>query len=386
MDQLRQVGEFLWKWRFWLCLGVVVTCAIVVQPMGTARVKAMVQQRKTFLDGALNQIQPFTFGEHPNPEWKNAITAKEGEANQRVSEIQENIFKDQEKRMVWPEFAALFNGRPFNSLLNEDQGRHLFTYFRNFDQQVKELRKAVDPITVNDDGTVTGKVWMGDAALEAPKFTEAPKSQAAWLAQEQIWIQRACLEGINKINASSPDWYSAPVREVVAIRLGEGAVDIRKSAEAGGEAKLQTLQPIPGEDIGQGGGPGGGPAATQETTGNVSARYLEVNNDYRLVPVQIILLIDQRKILDVVSGLGAIDFGLVVKEISWTVPSSRVSVPGVLEEYREVSPGVARDALDNTVQLSAYGEMILYEMPPAMKQAYEQSKQPPPPGTPPPMP
>ncbi len=68
MDQLKQVGEFIWKWRFWFALGIVVILAGVVQPVGTAKVQAMIQRRKAELDSALSQIQPYTMGDqHPIP-------------------------------------------------------------------------------------------------------------------------------------------------------------------------------------------------------------------------------------------------------------------------------------------------------------------------------
>ena len=40
MDQLKQAGEFVWKWRFWFSLGLALILSVVVQPVGTARVKA----------------------------------------------------------------------------------------------------------------------------------------------------------------------------------------------------------------------------------------------------------------------------------------------------------------------------------------------------------
>jgi hypothetical protein len=388
MDQLKQAGEFVWKWRFWFSLGLVVIFAVIVQPVGTARVKAQVQQRRQELDGALNQIRPFSMGNnHPNPQWQQKIQEKQLEADNQVGKIQEDIYLAQQKLMTWPDVVAeKFKGRPFNTPLDDDQGRFLFLYYRDFDNQVKALRLEGEPLTLNKDGiTTTGKVVIESNALERPNWTQAPDSQQAWLAQEQIWIQRAILQGIVRINQSAKSWYDAPVHQIVGIRLGSSAVDVKKLAETGGEVKLLAPQPIPSNNPAAVPPPGGaGQGGASSNTGNVTERYSEMTPESRTVPVQIALIVDQRKLPDILSGLCTIDFAFVVKEVAWNVPSSRISVPPELDGAMDIAKGEARSTINNAVQLLVNGDMVFYEMPMAMRQKWdaEQAAAAAPPGQP----
>ena len=390
MDQLKQAGEFVWKWRFWFSLGLVLILAIVVQPVGTARVKAQVTQRRQELDGALNQIRPFSMGNnHPNPQWQAKVQEKQLEADKQVGKIQEEIFLGQQKLMTWPAVVSeKYTGRPFNTPLNDDQGRYLFLYFRDFENQVKALRLEGEPLMVNRDGKVTGKVVIEpNGVLERPSWTQAPDSQQAWLAQEQIWIQRAIMKGILRINESAKSWYDAPVHQIVGIRLGPNAVDARKLTESGGDVKLLTLPPIPDANAAPAAPAGGAGTAN---TGNVADRYTEITPESRTIPVQISLIVDQRKLPDVLAGLSTIDFGFVVKEVAWSVPSQRLSLPVELEGSIENNPGIARETINNAVQLLTSGEMMIYEMPAELKAKWDADHQPaglaPTPGAPAPTP
>lgn len=388
MDQLKQAGEFVWKWRFWFSLGLVLIFAVVVQPVGTARVKAQVQQRRQELDGALNQIRPFSMGSnHPNPQWQQKIQEKQLEADSQVGKIQEDIYLAQQNLMTWPDVVAeKFKGRPFNTPLDDDQGRFLFLYYRDFDNQVKALRLEGEPLTLNKDGlTTTGKVVIETGALERPTWTQAPDSQQAWLAQEQIWIQRAILQGIVRINQSAKSWYDAPVHQIVGIRLGSSAVDVKKLAETGGESKLLAPLPIPSNNPAAVPPPGGAaPGGASSNTGNVIERYSEMTPESRTVPVQIALIVDQRRLPDILSGLCTIDFAFVVKEVAWNVPSSRISVPPELDGAMDIAKGEARATINNAVQLLVNGDMVFYEMPMAMRQKWdaEQAAAAAPPGQP----
>ncbi len=83
----------------------------------------------------------------------------------------------------WPEEVAKeFNGRPFNSALDDDKGRYLFIYQQNFADQVKELMKTVDPVTINRDGTVTGGSFSATARSNGPSSTKGPTAKPlGWL-------------------------------------------------------------------------------------------------------------------------------------------------------------------------------------------------------------
>jgi hypothetical protein len=110
-----------------------------------------------------------------------------------------------------------------------------------------------------------------------------------------------------------------------------------------------------------------------------------------MIPVQLLLIVDQRKLPDLLAGLTTIEFSFVVKEIAWSVLGQRLSVPTELESSMEIAPGIARETINNAVQLLVNAEMMIYEMPAELKQKWEAERQaaqgaatPMPPGAPPP--
>lgn len=381
MDQLRQVGEFIWKWRFWFSVGLASLLALLIQFFGVPNVQAQVQARTGQLDNTFNQISRFP-PNSPNKNWTDEATKEEQTVAQQVSTVHEQIFAEQAKRLIWPEGFAQFNDRPFNHMLIAEQGTVPFLYFRAFDKQFEDLRQIVQPISEDADGYAQGKVRLRENALDRPKWDRAPTDdRELFLAQEQLWIQRAVLEAIAKINENAKDWRDAPIREILRISIGQEGVDIRRAAEQQGDAKLNELPPttivgsmapppVPT-------GPGGG--KQDDSSGLNRVRYVEpVGGNFRTIPLGIRILGDQAKLPEILAGLGATEFLFVVKECNWSIPAAKVEVP----RYEDVTPGSTRDIVDTTLEIVIKGDVRIYEMPPAQKQAWLQAQTPGQPGAP----
>jgi hypothetical protein len=376
MEQLQQALEFVKKWRFWICIGVAVVSASLISFFGTPNVREQVAQRKNALEGAYQNVSRFAMGVHPNRTWKDEVAAKEQEASAKVAEIQKRIFAEQASKMTWPDaVASEFNPRPFNSPLDDQQGTLLFAYFRAFDKQYEDLRKIVDPVEVTDEGEVVGKVVMRESALDRPKWTSPPPSVDAWLAQEQVWIQRAVLEAVARVNASAKSWYEAPIREVLKVSVGIDGVDSKRASAGTGDLKLQELAAA--DAPAAGGAFGGAPAPSSGGAGGEGlnrARYLQITPDYREIPVLIRVLADHRKLPEILAAMAEIDFGFVISEVSWTIPASKVEVPKEIQEYSDMVAGSSRDVVENTIELTVMGDVRIYETPADLKQKYEQER------------
>lgn len=378
MEQLQQALEFVKKWRFWICVGAAAILASLISYFGTPNVREQVAQRKNALDGAYQNVSRFAMGVHPNRTWKDEVAAKEQEASAKVAEIQKRIFAEQASKMTWPDaVASEFDKRPFNSPLDDQQGTLLFAYSRAFDKQYEDLRKIVDPLEVTDDGEVVGKVVMGESALDRPKWTSPPPSVDAWLAQEQVWIQKAVLEAVARVNASAKSWYDAPIREVLKVSVGIDGVDSKRASAGTGDLKLQepAADGAPGAPAAAFGGAAPSPSSSSAGGEGLNrARYLQLTPDYREIPVLIRVLGDQRKLPEILAAMAEIDFGFVVSEVSWTIPASKVEVPREIQEYSDTVAGSSRDVVENTIELTVMGDVRIYEMPADEKQKYEQER------------
>ncbi len=162
---------------------------------------------------------------------------------------------------------------------------------------------------------------------------------------------------------------------MIAIRLGSGAVDVRKLAERGGEVALQPPPPVTGESTAPLAATTPASSSNQESNGNVANRYTEFTPEGRSLPISIALLVDQRMLPEVIAGLEQIEFGYVLLEVGWSMPSSKITPPIELEDYLNIAPGVSKEAVENTVQLVTFGEMYVRDMPPSVRQKWEQERQ-----------
>ncbi len=116
-------------------------------------------------------------------------------------------------------------------------------------------------------------------------------------------------------------------------------------------------------------------SSNQESNGNVANRYTEFTPEGRSLPISIALLVDQRMLPEVIAGLEQIEFGYVLLEVGWSMPSSKITPPIELEDYLNIAPGVSKEAVENTVQLVTFGEMYVRDMPPSVRQKWEQERQ-----------
>ena len=101
-------------------------------------------------------------------------------------------------------------------------------------------------------------------------------------------------------------------------------------------------------------------------------RYLERNEQYRIVPIYVEMLVDQKKIPDVLICLTEAEFRYTIHQVTIVVPE-KFEAPKILEDLHK--PGQARERENivfNTMQVNVWGQMRIYEMPPSMKQAYEE--------------
>jgi hypothetical protein len=384
MEQLQVVLAHLKVHRFWYSLGLAVLFAYLMSG-GIADIRDKADKGAKELDNSFNQVKSYQAGDKANAQWKQAVAEKKKVLDEDFLSSHEKLYLDQEKLMTWPkEVADAFKGRPFGAKLDDNQSKYIFDYRRACDDltQVAQVFWELNVLDKQDDGKLFGVVDVGRSpsavmtqVIQFPTWTRDPTSMEAWYAQEMLWIQRAIVKSIAKINRSTAEaytgenaWRNAPIKRMHGIHIGAAGLD---------QATMATKKPA---DLIEYPPPDGTPPPAQ-TSGQQSdeqavnpKRYIEKTDAYRLVPVSVHLQVDQTKITDVLAGLANTDFKFTIGEVRANYPE-RVEMPLLLKEAGASMPGRGADnPLYNCVDLDVYGTMRFYEMPKSLKERREKGE------------
>lgn len=383
MDQLKTAMAFVVKHRFWFSMGLVAILAFCTYPTGARALMVKANQRKTALDGVYKDVDGYKSKVAPNTKWVEAADAKQKQVSDAVDVEWEKIYRQQEKLMTWPEqVAPIFGGRAFGAELTDNRSEHLIAYRFAFADQIDEIYYMLNPIMISDDGDkVYGIVDSSKAVIQSAIFDRNPNSIEAWLAQEELWIERAIIKAVAEANKGANSWKDAAVRRLVAIGIGNGGLDSKTASSnptlvSGSPEAAAAPNPMSG--FGQMGGSRRGFGAMTGKRGNQNidpVRYLDKNERYRIVPVGVSMLVDQMKIPQVLAALANADFYFTIRQVSAGLPDGKVEEPRILREFGQVGESSARDnAVINTMQVDVWGVMRIYEMPPSMKEKREAEK------------
>jgi len=382
MEQLQVVLAHLKVHRFWYSLGLAVLFAYLVSG-GAADVMDKARTGEKQLEDSFTAVKGYQSGDKANAQWKQAVGDKKKVLDEDFLSSHEKLYLEQEKLMTWPkEVAEVFKGRPFGAKLDDNSYTYIFQYRRACDDltQVAQVFWELNVLDKQDDGKIFGIIDVGRSpsavmtqVIQFPTWSRDPSSMEAWYAQELIWIQRAIVKSIARINRSTAEaytgekgWLYAPIKRVHAINIGPGALDQVTLAAKKELVEYQTDAAAPPPTAG---------ASSQSDTqlrDVIPRRYIEKTATYRLVPVSVHLLIDQAKITDVLTGLANTDFKFTIAETRLNYSTERTELPALLREAGVSLPGRgAENPLYNCVDLDVYGTMRFYEMPAALKEKRE---------------
>lgn len=387
MDQVKKVLNFVWTYRFWFAIGIAVVLSIVTYPSGATGLKNQAERRKNELDKIHKDVENFVRGDHPNRKYISLAEEKKQEVEKQVEAVWEELYRKQQKLMTWPKnLQSRFGHRPFFADLSEERNKWLTIYFREeYEDQPQEVYYLLDPLEIEPDGTVWGTVSAPPDIILQAQFESTPTSKQAWLAQEQLWVQREIVRAIAKANEPAMKltdplarWRNAAVRIVVSINMGVDALDTKS-------ANVQLINALADEPASAPPPGAGGPGRRGRPGGNNvdPVRYLEDNEQYRELPVSAVMLVDQMKIPIVLTELSNANFDLVLTQVGISVPETPVELPYQLRDLGTVSEAAEEEdeekdtgldeSLFNTVRLEVYGRMRIYKMPPSMRAEYEKA-------------
>lgn len=378
MEQIQVALAHLKAHRFWYSLGLAVLFAYLMSG-GISEIQQQAQSLEKALEGSFSAVKGYQSGDRANAEWKKAVAEKKGVLDKDFLSSHEKLYLEQEKLMTWPkEVADVFKGRPFGAKLDDNQSKHIFDYRKACDDlgQIAQVFWDLNVLDKQDDGKLFGIIDVGRSpsavmttVIQFPTWTRDPTSMEAWYAQEMLWIQRAMIKSISRINRPTAEaytaekgWLYAPIKRMYGIGIGEAGMD--QTTIASKKALVEYAQ--------EGAQPAAAAANQSEGQAVNAKRYLEKTDTFRIVPVSVHLLVDQTKITDVLTGLANTEFKFTIGEVRVNHPTERVELPELLKEAGVTMPGRgAENPLYNCVDLDVYGTMRFYELPKALKERRE---------------
>ncbi|MGL4463070.1 MAG: hypothetical protein ACRC1K_13050 [Planctomycetia bacterium] len=388
MDQVKKIAGILWTNRLWIVVGTVLVLSALTSPLGSSRLMARAEAKKKEIDGSFESIGKFKNGAHPNGGWTKAVAEKTTVVSELTEKVWREVYLKQEELMTWPDYEGVkqrFTGRPFLADLSDERNQFLISYRRGFPQYVADVYYLLNPISV-DQGVPYGVVDSGVEVLSSAVWETTPKSNEAWAAQEELWIQNAVIAAVADLNKGAKDWSEGIVRKIRFIGLGLPGVDSRTRSTS----DSLTLLPVFGET--DPAAAAGMPVMNMPTSGASGSfgmkaqfnrvpnvfRYLEKMPQYRTVPLYVSMLVDQREVSKVVAAMNNAAFRFTVLQVNLGLPDTPVTTPLLYQEVRGLGEsGVRDDAAFNTIQLDVWGKMRIFEMPPGLKAERFPEKAPP---------
>lgn len=352
------------KYKFWILSGLVMPLALAGFFMANGGIKQATADRVTALEGlqAPNPQQPNHTHTEVAKEWANKLEGWNGQALAQLDQTQRAWMK-------WPRLVEevlerdpatgqiVYRGEnyPDRNKLSRLQVQFPDEY-RNETQRVWLSVNPVVPSGLPYSDQSKKKVFCPPEALPVHKLAQTPTVQEIWDAQEDVWILEMLIAAINKTNESANNVNDAAIREIFFVDLfgGSGTSSVLASATG---AAAGAMGYMGGSDYmgGEGGGAvagaagglsvpfaGGGivfdPAEEYGSTASLAAaaaagsgdymgdgglfggggtggakplRYIGFDEaapgDFRKRGYQIALLIQEKRIPDLIVNLGNLD-------------------------------------------------------------------------------
>lgn len=391
MDQLKQILKQAIKYRFWITVALATILPGVAYVLGSGAIKKKTEEQTNAILGAEKGVKQYASGVLPNHQYKGIVDEKTTVLTQDVNASWKKLYARQAPLLNWPKsveerFTAW--GRKWPEKVDPNVVQlAIVDYVDAYPRAVTEVYKTFDPF---DPIEGTGVVAAPSEAIllkPAPFKPDAPPELGkVWAAQERLWIQKTLLQVIAEVNKGAKSWDTAVIKQVNAIEVGnaeaqdqvslgkgetlvEAEAIVAPGAAAPASAESTSSGAMPGMPT-----PGGG---LEEEVQNVL--YIKSDStQYKILPVQMSVLIDQNRIQDLLVALENSPMAIQVAEFEMSKPGTRVKKPekgegldfggmgmyaysGRMGGMGMMPPGMPR--------MSAFGGMMT-QMPSAMASYY----------------
>lgn len=324
MDQLKTYLEVLKKYHFWVITGFLLILGVIGWKSGVGALEQQFTENRGRIQAAFQQAGGVMgVSPHPNEKFTEAINTQNERLKAEALRAWQLQYQRQQEFLQWPRekltgelVDAIENLEPKGDIpvnLRVHYDATAYTIPESWEEKYDLMR--VVPSTNTEDEEEDKKVsftgvvvWTGREALEDRyKWGRTPRTDEILLAQEDLWLYEALLKIIVATNNGVTEHYNAPIRQIISF-------DIAQQATAAEEVVIETAKSpgVPSRSSTKTDAPPTKGASAQEL---LNGRYVDevtgkpLTNPktgavYKLVPIRMRLLMDQRYITQLCVACG----------------------------------------------------------------------------------
>jgi len=331
MDQLKEIGQQLVKYRFWVLSVVVLIVSILAYRSGAKMLSEKYATRERAVSDAFTKMRTVAgTADHPNETFLTEINKLHDEEKQLTLAAWESLYERQSEVLRWPDQFRSIGRLPLDAEIDRNDRYAYMNYARD------QLDRLYDIVQVREKRSIEGEdgeqeqvetglvVWeesSRDQLERLFKFSGEPTTKRVRYTQETLWVYEALLGIIAEVNEGATAFYNAPIREIVELQIAQAAVRPMQS-----DVELPTTS-----------GPGAGPAASNSVETTVpgpestdeelgQGRYVDDQGqpipatqadtaEFKLMPVQMKLVIDQREIPSLLASCANAELVVEVRRV-----------------------------------------------------------------------
>jgi hypothetical protein len=348
MDQLKEILRQAIKYRFWIAVVIAALLPVVGYAVGAGTIKQEAAKQANIIKAANNDVKQYASGVVANNQYKPILAEKNEEITKDVDASWRKLYARQASLLTWPERVdARFRkwGRKWPEDVDASTVQlTIDDYVHGYPEFVEKVFQSFKPYDVVE-GTGIVLSPPKETLLRPAQFKSEtlPSLGEVWSAQERLWIQRTLLDVIAKVNKDAKDWDAAYIKQVNLLNVGSMEAQDQRSMAKGDQ--LEEAPPIEapgaaGAEAGAeaGAGLGAGMADEEGFGGRFGGGMMQGKPDvvyyihtdspqFKILPVQMIVLVDQTHVQDFLVGLENSPMSVQVEDIEIQKPSTRVVKP-----------------------------------------------------------
>ena len=390
MDQVKEYLEVLKKHHFWLLLVIAIGAGIVAYRSGASTFSATYSSRKSSIEGKFSDVSRVaSTPNHPNQTFIDGIEKLHDEEKQLTLAAWQTLYEKQGEVLRWPEQFRSIENLPDNAEIDANDRYAYMNYARDQLPRLLDIVKVRHKETIVDENGDEKEVerglveWDEQSRSELERLFEwdrQPTTKRVRYTQEALWVYEALLEIIAKTNAGATAFYNAPIKEILELQIAQAASqpvqsDVELYSPSGSgppepRGSSSSAPTVPGpdatdEELGEG--------RYVDSQGNPIAATQAETGEFKLMPIRMKLVMDQRKIPDLLANCANSELTVEVRRvrINPDVKPQQGPQGGVTSRSRSTgmssgrgqasASGDVEDPYDVTVEL--YGLIYIYNRP-----------------------
>lgn len=345
MDKVRVYLEVLKKHHFWVLCAIVLVAGFLAQSKGKSFFAEQYTSNKGQIESAAGSVERVSRDStQPNEKFTEAVKEEHAKLNVSVEKLWTDLYQNQETVLEWPSWVRKDENWPQQILAVAERkpGRTLKpgeglpdnvlrTYLELIHQEFDPLFDVLNLRREVGEGKESGfeGLVVVDPALvkrigDQYDWSQPPDEHKVLYAQEDLWVYRALFEIISKVNGDASDHIYAPIKAIEKLAIAQAAAAPPESSIVLPETmKPKSYPEAPSV-----------PSADSTGEEILDGRYVDEEGkplngtarppfeEFNLIPVQLVVLIDQHNIDDLLAECANSSVPFSVRRVRINPPNS----------------------------------------------------------------